>query len=282
MKIRLFAAALLTGLLATSPLSAASVPKPIQGEFQKLVQKVQTKIKKGETTAEAMAPELREFDALLTKYQSDKSDDVAVVLLMKGMLYLEVLEDPDQALAAFRKIKVDFPQGEYAAKMDAEIAQVEAQAAVMRIQSALKVGSAFPLFAVNDSTGKPLALQDYRGKVVLVDFWAMWCGPCIAELPTVVKAYKDYHARGFEIVGISLDRAGDGPRFAKFTQDQEMPWRQFFDGKYWQNELAAKYGVNSIPATYLLDRDGKIIGKNLRGPALAAALDQALPKSDRR
>jgi peroxiredoxin/cell fate (sporulation/competence/biofilm development) regulator YlbF (YheA/YmcA/DUF963 family) len=278
MKIRLLAAAVLAGLLVASPLSAASAPKPVQGEFQKLVQQVQTKIQKGETTAEALAPELQAFDALLAKYPGDKSDDVAVVLLMKGMLYLEVLEDPDQALAAFRKLKVDFPQGEYAAKMDAEIAQVEAQAAAMRVQGALKVGSAFPLFAVNDSTGKALALQDYRGKVVLVDFWAMWCGPCIAELPTVVKAYKDYHARGFEIVGISLDRAGDGPKLAKFTQDQEMPWRQFFDGKYWQNELAAKYGVNSIPATYLLDREGNIIGKNLRGPALAAALDKALAK----
>ena len=93
-----------------------------------------------------------------------------------------------------------------------------------------------------------------------------------------MKAYKDYHARGFEIVGISLDRAGDGPKLATFTKENEMPWRQFFDGKYWQNELAVKYGVNSIPATYLLDGAGNILGKNLRGAALAAALDKALPK----
>ena len=106
----------------------------------------------------------------------------------------------------------------------------------------------------------------------------MWCGPCIAELPTVVQAYKDFHPRGFEIIGVSLDREGDGAKLATFNKEKEMPWRQFFDGKYWQNELAVKYGVNSIPATYILDGEGRIIAKDLRGPALAAALEKALPK----
>ncbi len=279
MKIRNLAATLLAGLLAAaSPLHAASAVNPVQAEFQKLVQQVEAKIQKNETSAEALAPELKEFDALLAKYKDDKSDDVALVLYMKAMLYVEVMEDPDLGAATLKQLKQDFPASKYAKEVDTALASLEAQAGSMRIQKALRVGSAFPLFAVNDSAGKPLALEDYHGKIVLVDFWATWCGPCIAELPNVVKAYKDYHTRGFEIVGISLDRAGDGPKLATFTKENDMPWRQFFDGKYWQNELAVKYGVNSIPATYLLDGAGNILGKNLRGAALAAALDKALAK----
>jgi peroxiredoxin len=277
MRTRLLAA-FLAGLLAASPLSAASAASTIQRDFQQLVSRVQAKIQRSETAAEAYADEIRDFDALLARYPKDKSNAVAEVLLMKGMLYFEVLQDPDQALVAFRQLKVEFPETDYGRRMDELIANLEQQAVSMRLQGALKVGSSFPLFAVQDTAGAALSLESYRGKVVLVDFWAMWCGPCIAELPNVVKAYKDYNARGFEIVGISLDRAGEGPKLARFTQENAMPWRQFFDGKYWANELAQKYGVNSIPATYLLDGEGRILAKNLRGPALAAAIEKALPK----
>jgi peroxiredoxin len=278
MKSLLFAAALAAGLLLLNrPLAAAAV-HPISGEFDKVAQKIMAKLQQGEPSAEALAPEIKEIDALLAKYPGDQAEEIAMVLYMKAMLFVEVLSDPELGARNLARLKQDFPGSKYAKDVDAVLASLESQAAAMKIQSALKVGSEFPLFAVKDSTGQPLALADYRGKVVLVDFWAMWCGPCIAELPTVVQAYKDYHARGFEIVGISLDRDGDGPKLATFTKDKEMPWRQFFDGKYWENELARTYGVNSIPATYLLDAEGRILAKNLRGPALAAALEKALPK----
>src|SRR5206468_2602211 len=137
-------------------------------------------------------------------------------------------------------------------------AQEEAQ----KIQKSLKVGAAFPDFDEKDLAGKPLSIANYKGKVVLLDFWATWCPPCRAELPNVIETYKKNHDKGFEIIGISLDK--DETKLKDFMKEKEMTWPQFYDGKFWQNKLAVKYGINSIPATYLLDTQGKIIAKNLR------------------
>jgi thiol-disulfide isomerase/thioredoxin len=121
---------------------------------------------------------------------------------------------------------------------------------------------------------QPVKLADLRGKVVLVDFWATWCGPCVGELPNVLAAYKKYHAKGFEIVGISLDQSETALK--DFIKQKEMTWPQYFDGKGWESKLGQKYGITSIPATFLLDGEGKIVAKNLRGPALEAELAKLL------
>ena len=113
-----------------------------------------------------------------------------------------------------------------------------------------------------------------KGKVVVVDFWATWCGPCVGELPNVLKTYEKYHDKGLEIVGISLDK--DKDKLTDFLKEKKVSWRQYFDGQGWGNKLAVKYGVNSIPATYILDKDGKIFAKDLRGEAFDAAIAKAL------
>ena len=150
--------------------------------------------------------------------------------------------------------------------------QMEAQ----KIQAALAAGVKFPDFNEKDTAGKPLAIANYKGKVVLIDFWATWCGPCRAELPNVIATYKKYHNQGFEIIGISLDQ--DQAKLIGFTKDMNMTWPQYFDDQGWQNKLAVKYGIESIPATYLLDGNGRIIGRDLRGDELTQAVAKALGK----
>ena len=132
------------------------------------------------------------------------------------------------------------------------------------------VGIEAPDFTSNTPEDKPLSLKDLRGKVLLVDFWASWCGPCRRENPNVVLMYNKYHAKGFEILSVSLDN--DKTRWLGAIQQDGLVWNHVSDLKGWQNEAAKKYAVTSIPQTILLDKEGKIIARNLRGEALGEAL----------
>ena len=110
--------------------------------------------------------------------------------------------------------------------------------------------------------GREVDLAKLRGKVVLIDFWATWCGPCMAEVPQVVAAYEKLHGRGFEIVGISFDQ--DKAAVERVTKEKKMAWSQYFDGKGWQNTYGVKYGIQGIPTMWLIDQQGKIASTNAR------------------
>ncbi len=122
--------------------------------------------------------------------------------------------------------------------------------------------------------GKEVDLTKMRGKVVLVDFWATWCGPCRVEVPNVVAAYKKYQEKGFEVVGVSLDEDKDA--MLAYTKEQGMTWPQHFDGKGWQNEISSRYGIQSIPAMWLVDKKGMIRSTEARGEQLTALIEKLL------
>jgi thiol-disulfide isomerase/thioredoxin len=127
-------------------------------------------------------------------------------------------------------------------------------------------GGVAPDFAQETPDGETLRLSELRGKVVLVDFWASWCGPCRRENPNVVKLYERYAPQGFEILGVSLDRQKE--KWLQAIEADGLGWKHVSDLKGWQNAVAQQYSVNSIPHTILLDAEGRIIARNLRGKAL--------------
>lgn len=159
----------------------------------------------------------------------------------------------------------------------AEISKSEYVVKLKEITEGMKqtaIGALAPDFTMNDPEGKPIALSSLKGKVVLIDFWASWCGPCRKENPNVVKLYQKYHGKGFEILGVSLDRSKD--EWMKAIKDDQLSWLHVSDLQYWQNAAARLYSVNAIPQSFLLDKDGKIIAKGLNSEQLDEKLDKAL------
>ena len=135
---------------------------------------------------------------------------------------------------------------------------------------ALAVGQEAPDIVLPDPSGKSTKLSDLRGKYVLIDFWAAWCKPCRQENPNVVRLFTQYNPKGFEVFGVSLDRSRED--WIKAIADDRLNWTQVSDLLYFNSAAAELYQIQAIPATYLIDPDGKIIAKDLRGPSLEAKL----------
>jgi peroxiredoxin len=246
-------------------------------DLKALVSKVQDRLHQGKRTEADLAPELKEFDALIEKHKSEKTDDAAQIVLMKAMLYFQVLDNTDKSTELLQQLKQDYPDTMAGKNADKMLDTIKQQEAGKKMQKTLVEGATFPDFDEKDLDGNPLSIGKYKGKVVLIDFWATWCAPCVGELPNVIKAYEKNHDKGFEIIGISLDK--DVQQLKTYIKDRNMPWQQFCDGKFWENKLAKKYGIQSIPATFLLDGQGKIIGRDFRGEDLDQALSKALLKN---
>lgn len=136
------------------------------------------------------------------------------------------------------------------------------------------IGTAMIEFTQNDTLNKPVQFATFKGKYVLVDFWASWCGPCRAENPNVLNVYNQYKDKGFTVVGVSLD--DKEKNWKKAIEDDKMPWTQVSDLKGWKNEVSVYYGILGIPTTFLVDPQGKIIAKNLRGEMLRKKLAELL------
>jgi peroxiredoxin len=131
-------------------------------------------------------------------------------------------------------------------------------------------------FTQNDTLGRPVSLSSFRGKYVLIDFWASWCGPCRKENPNVVKAFQKYKDKNFTVLGVSLDRSNAHDKWMKAIHDDGLTWNHVSDLKFWDNEVAKLYGIKAIPQNLLLDPQGKIVAKNINGEELHSKLESLL------
>jgi len=160
--------------------------------------------------------------------------------------------------------------------------KLENNAIVKQIKTKLEaaqiaqLGGMAPDFSGPTPDGSILSLQEAMGKVTLIDFWASWCRPCRQENPNVVNVYNQYKDQGFKIISISLDKPGEKERWLKAIADDKMDWQHISNLEFWSDPIARLYGVRAIPATYILDETGRIVAKDLRGPALGQKIGELL------
>lgn len=143
---------------------------------------------------------------------------------------------------------------------------------LIRMAKMAPVGSAAPDFVQNDTLGNPVSLSSYRGNYVLIDFWASWCGPCRAENPGLVALYDKYHGKGFNVLGVSLDKPGEMDNWLEAIDKDKLPWKNVSDLQFWNNAAAKKYGIVSAPQNFLIDPNGKIVARDLKVDELGEKL----------
>ena len=220
-------------------------------------------------------------EALITLYKETlKPDSIRGYFILGDML--EAMNRDEKLLQLFTKLEEQFSGNRSVFRKLADIhkklgnAELEKEYRIKADPVLALIGNIVPDFSATDLDGKPISLEQYRGKVVLLDFWAVWCGPCIAEMPNVKKVYDTYKDEGFDIIGISLDT--DENRLRDYLKENDISWRQVFSGKGWESPVARQYDIRGIPAPWLIDKDGKLITHRARGEALEQLVVDALKK----
>lgn len=227
---------------------------------------------------------LDEFNALSRKMEDLVRRSIADHPGLPVQYFAVTRLDVQKDLASYQKVRDDLrgPMASSAIytafrdnvdRAEKEIAAMKAQEERMAaMDNLLAIGAEAPDIEQQTPEGKTFSLAQLRGKYVLIDFWASWCKPCRIENPNVKKVYAKYNKKGFEILGVSLDRSQDA--WIAAIQQDGLPWKHVSDLAFWNNAAAQQYGVNSIPYTVLVDPEGRILAKGLRGAGLESKLEE--------
>ena len=212
-------------------------------------------------------------DLLSQRYDLQSRDEEPNLQLIIGEIvrpYIDsaiVSDQRDKAKAFVAKVKADFSSGPAAGQVNAILDQFGAELYLPGVGDRMDI-------AFTDLNGNEVDTTTMKDKVILVDFWATWCAPCVAEIPNIVKIYEEYKEQGFEVIGISLDESI--PPVKQFNAAKGVTWPQYCDGLGYDNELAQRFGINRLPASFLVGKGGEIIASELRGDELKEAVEKAL------
>jgi thiol-disulfide isomerase/thioredoxin len=254
---------------------STNAPSPVELQLQQLIQKIQAEAGAGKRTEADFADDLKTFDALSAAQNGAKTVDAAAIVYMKAKFYMEVIKNYSKCTEVMGLVATNYPDTEFGQRASQLLPDLAKMAVAQKIQDSLVIGTAFPDFAATNLAGAPVSVSQFKGKLVLVDFWATWCPVCVMELPALIDTYQKHHAEGFEILGINMDDNRNA--LDAFLKKQPgMTWQQYFEGQRWSNSMAMKYGVVSLPFNLLIGPNGKIIAKDLRGPEMEMAVAEAM------
>ncbi len=206
------------------------------------------------------------------QFLKTNNDSYMALTLLESIIQSKP-EDLTEIDAIYNNLNTDLKNSIYGTMVGTKLNDLKMQNESLAM---LNIGKVAPDFSAPDPDGKQISLNQIKGKATIIDFWAAWCGPCRKENPNVVKVYNKYHDKGLEIIGVSLDRQGQKDKWLKAIEDDKLTWHHVSNLNYFNDPVARQYNIQAIPATFILDADGKIVAKNLRGQALEDKIAEIL------